>query len=257
MRLRAGALGPGPARLAAHLPGRRGVADAARSRPRRRAVALVGGGRCPSTSPSSTTASCCRRRTASGGPRRPAPSGYEPLDATDFQLLAGDSPPAWLAGSVFYQVFPDRFANGDPANDPRPEEYEYRGARPRTFPWGQPPADGQPFSLVFYGGDLQGISSGWITCTSWASRRSTSRRSSPRLLQPQVRRGRLRPTWTRTLAATRPWPPCARGSTRAACATSWISCRTTAATGTPGSGRAQDDRQRARGGVLHLQAPPG
>lgn len=82
---------------------------------------------------------------------------YEPLDATDFALLADYSAPEWLAGAVFYQIFPERFANGDPSNDPRPEEYEYRGARPRTFEWGQPPAEGQPFSLVFYGGDLAGI----------------------------------------------------------------------------------------------------
>jgi alpha-glucosidase len=85
------------------------------------------------------------------------PLDYEPLDATDFQLLADYVSPDWLPGSVFYQIFPDRFANGDPAADPRPEEYEYRGARPHTYPWGTQPPDGQPFSLVFFGGDLPGI----------------------------------------------------------------------------------------------------
>ncbi|HET6440684.1 MAG TPA: alpha-amylase family glycosyl hydrolase [Anaeromyxobacter sp.] len=85
------------------------------------------------------------------------PSAHDPLDALDFRLLAGDGPPSWLAGAVFYQVFPDRFANGDPAHDPRPEEYVHRGARPRTFPWGTPPPPDQPFPLVFYGGDLPGL----------------------------------------------------------------------------------------------------
>ena len=37
--------------------------------------------------------------------------------ADDFRLVAGFDPPSWLADRVFYQVFPDRFANGDPAND--------------------------------------------------------------------------------------------------------------------------------------------
>lgn len=85
------------------------------------------------------------------------PSAWVPLDATDFRILADYSPPEWLDTAVFYQIFPDRFANGDPANDPRPEEYEYRGQRPKTYPWGTPPEDEQFFPLVFYGGDLAGI----------------------------------------------------------------------------------------------------
>ncbi len=49
--------------------------------------------------------------------------------------------PGWVQGSVFYQIFPERFANGDPSNDP-----------PGTRPWGDPPAWDS-----FSGGDLQGI----------------------------------------------------------------------------------------------------
>lgn len=87
------------------------------------------------------------------------PSTFVPLDATDFRILADHQPPEWLGKAVFYQIFPDRFANGDPGNDPRPEEYEYRGQRPKTYPWEAPPDDGQFFPLVFYGGDLPGIAS--------------------------------------------------------------------------------------------------
>jgi len=36
--------------------------------------------------------------------------------------------PSWVADAVFYQIFPERFANGDPSNDPR-------GVRP----WGGVP----------------------------------------------------------------------------------------------------------------------
>lgn len=85
------------------------------------------------------------------------PTGFEPLDSSDFRLLADYQPPPWLAYAVFYQIFPDRFANGDPANDPQGHEFTYRGHGPQTYPWGTlPPAD-VPFPLVFYGGDLDGI----------------------------------------------------------------------------------------------------
>ena len=85
------------------------------------------------------------------------PAAFEPLDQTDFQILAGYNPPAWVQESVIYQVFPDRFANGDPANDPQPGDYEYRGQRPQTLAWGSPPSQDQHPGTVFYGGDLPGI----------------------------------------------------------------------------------------------------
>ena len=49
--------------------------------------------------------------------------------------------PSWVKDAVFYQIFPERFANGDPSNDP-----------PGTEPWG-----GVPKSRNYFGGDLQGI----------------------------------------------------------------------------------------------------
>jgi glycosidase len=51
------------------------------------------------------------------------------------------SVPHWVQDAVFYQIFPDRFANGDPANDP-----------PGVQPWGSPPT-----ITGFQGGDLRGI----------------------------------------------------------------------------------------------------
>lgn len=50
-------------------------------------------------------------------------------------------PPEWVADAVFYQIFPERFANGDPENDPDGVE-----------DWG-----GTPKRDNFFGGDLQGI----------------------------------------------------------------------------------------------------
>ncbi len=49
--------------------------------------------------------------------------------------------PGWVQDAVFYQIFPDRFANGDTANDP-----------PGTRAWGGTPTPGN-----FFGGDLRGI----------------------------------------------------------------------------------------------------
>lgn len=49
--------------------------------------------------------------------------------------------PYWVPDAIFYQIFPDRFANGDPENDP-----------PNVVPWGTPPT-----LHGFQGGDLRGI----------------------------------------------------------------------------------------------------
>ncbi|MCA9934496.1 MAG: maltodextrin glucosidase [Ardenticatenaceae bacterium] len=80
-----------------------------------------------------------------------------PLDKFDFRLLADYEPVRWLETAVFYQIFPDRFHNGDPAADPQPDEFEFRGNRPQTYPWGQPPPEDALHPIVFYGGDLPGI----------------------------------------------------------------------------------------------------
>jgi glycosidase len=51
------------------------------------------------------------------------------------------STPYWVQDAIFYQIFPDRFANGDTGNDP-----------PNVQPWGTPPDNWN-----FQGGDLRGI----------------------------------------------------------------------------------------------------
>ncbi len=51
------------------------------------------------------------------------------------------SVPEWVQDAIFYQIFPDRFANGDLENDP-----------PNLVRWGSPPT-----SWGFQGGDLLGI----------------------------------------------------------------------------------------------------
>ncbi len=89
-------------------------------------------------------------------------------------VCVGRAEPNWFTDAVWYQVFPERFRNGDPSNDPVPASLE--GTWPyvvpkdwRIMPWTadwyalQPweQADGRGFyynaQLRRYGGDLQGI----------------------------------------------------------------------------------------------------
>jgi len=83
---------------------------------------------------------------------------HTPTDNEDFRLLAGYQAPLWVRESVFYQIFPDRFYDGDPHNNVRSGEYTYEGVPALASAWGQPPLTNWPQSMVeFFGGDLQGI----------------------------------------------------------------------------------------------------
>jgi alpha-glucosidase len=82
-----------------------------------------------------------------------------PDETYDFQILTDYQQPSWVKGSVFYQVFPDRFCNGNPDNDVQTGEYTFDGHPSlRVENWG---ADPEPydksFCLDFYGGDLEGV----------------------------------------------------------------------------------------------------
>ena len=81
---------------------------------------------------------------------------HSPLANFDFKLLADFEPISWLQRSVFYQIFPDRFANGDPGNDPLEETDPGSGVTRKTHPWGEPALRSR-YTIPFYGGDLAGI----------------------------------------------------------------------------------------------------
>ncbi len=82
---------------------------------------------------------------------------HDPIDGFDFKLLADYTPVEWLSEAVFYQIFPDRFENGDPSLDPKREQFEFIGYHPQVYPWESIPPEDQFDSLAFYGGDLPGI----------------------------------------------------------------------------------------------------
>lgn len=83
-------------------------------------------------------------------------SGVMPRYDGFFHLLAQPGVPEWAVGAVFYQIFPDRFRNGDPANDPLPGQWVYMG-KPITVREWDKPVDGKNGPLQHYGGDLEGI----------------------------------------------------------------------------------------------------
>ncbi|AIZ45423.1 glycosyl hydrolase [Deinococcus radiopugnans] len=73
-----------------------------------------------------------------------------------FQYLAGYVAPEWAWKCVFYQIFPDRFRNGDPGNDVQTGEYIYAGRVVEHVPWDRA-VDAWGDIHGHYGGDLNGI----------------------------------------------------------------------------------------------------
>lgn len=80
----------------------------------------------------------------------------EPDSYYNFKITPGFKTPQWAKGAVMYQIFTDRFYNGDKSNDVLTNEYMYVGKpTQRIEDWNKPPnSDG---IREFYGGDLQGI----------------------------------------------------------------------------------------------------
>ena len=80
----------------------------------------------------------------------------EVSDEWNFRLRPGFHTPGWAKGAVMYQIFTDRFYNGDPSNDVETNEYNYLGGRSRKVEdWNTVSKDATVYD--FYGGDLQGV----------------------------------------------------------------------------------------------------
>lgn len=82
-----------------------------------------------------------------------------PDETYDFVLLADYVQPAWVKDAVFYQIFPERFRNGDESNDVETNEYAVDGVPCLKMPsWDAKPLDYEHGRCMdFYGGDLRGI----------------------------------------------------------------------------------------------------
>lgn len=74
----------------------------------------------------------------------------------DFTVTPGFKTPDWAKGAVMYQIYTDRFFNGDPANDVETREYSYIGDYSvKVDDWNKYPA--AMGVREFYGGDIQGV----------------------------------------------------------------------------------------------------
>jgi glycosidase len=82
------------------------------------------------------------------------------------QKFSLESSPKWACGAVFYQIFPERFRNGDSNNDPSFDKSSPTGrAHQWTSNWYALSEDERAYSPNFYdnvfrrryGGDLQGV----------------------------------------------------------------------------------------------------
>lgn len=140
-------------------------------------------------------------------------------------MIGFEKPPAWAADAIWYQIFPERFRNHDPSNDPTLEDL--RGAYPddvrspwQVHPWHSDWYERQPWEQGAdaesfwrhvqrrrYGGDLQGVWDGLdhvqrlvrtpsisIRCSTRRRRTSTTR---PRTSTSIPRSVRIRPVIAR------------------------------------------------------------
>ena len=79
-----------------------------------------------------------------------------PVEYYNFRIMPGFSTPAWAKGAVMYQIFVDRFCNGDPSNDVEDGEYVYIGEPVcKVKDWNEFPVAMD--IRRFHGGDLQGV----------------------------------------------------------------------------------------------------
>ena len=74
----------------------------------------------------------------------------------NFTMTPGFHTPDWAKGAVFYQIYVDRFYNGDRSNDVEDDEYFYIGeGTSKVTDWNKYPA--AMGVREFYGGDIAGV----------------------------------------------------------------------------------------------------
>lgn len=77
----------------------------------------------------------------------------------NFSIMPGFTTPDWAKGAVIYQIYVDRFCNGDFSNDVLDNEYFYIGDTTKQITdWEKYPESAIGMDVrCFYGGDLQGV----------------------------------------------------------------------------------------------------
>lgn len=82
-----------------------------------------------------------------------------PDEVYDFKILTNYVQPDWVKNAVFYQIFPDRFCNGNKENDVCDGEFSVFGDKAMKIEdWNSDPKEFEDARcLDFYGGDLEGV----------------------------------------------------------------------------------------------------
>ena len=81
-----------------------------------------------------------------------------PSSEHDFKIISDFECPSWVHGRSFYQIFTDRFFNGDSNLNPQNGSISSYGTKIRQMHWNAKPLEyEQGRCLDFFGGDLPGI----------------------------------------------------------------------------------------------------
>lgn len=83
---------------------------------------------------------------------------FHPTQSAMFSIDTGLDSDDWVPGATFYQIFPDRYRNGNPSIGVRTDEYIFDGHRTIALSEDEdPPSYQDGWCLDFYNGDLDGI----------------------------------------------------------------------------------------------------
>jgi Glycosidases len=85
-------------------------------------------------------------------------TSFIPNKHDSFLLLSGLEAPDWIAGATCYQIFPDRFNNGNPSLNVKDGAYEFDGGVVSSHSFDEIPEEYEKSRcLDFFNGDLKGI----------------------------------------------------------------------------------------------------
>ncbi|HBD92589.1 MAG: hypothetical protein A2015_05795 [Spirochaetes bacterium GWF1_31_7] len=86
-----------------------------------------------------------------------------PSSSYKLKIFPGFKTPQWMKGAVLYQIYIDRFYNGDTKNDVVTNEYMYDNYPVISKKWGEYPdsmrsyENGSDRTREFFGGDIEGV----------------------------------------------------------------------------------------------------
>jgi alpha-glucosidase len=85
-------------------------------------------------------------------------TSYIPGYKDCFEIIPDYNPPSWVSSATCYQVFPDRFRDGDPSLDVKDGEYYFDGGVVKNMSIDDIPLQFEEGKcLDFFGGDFKGI----------------------------------------------------------------------------------------------------